>query len=644
MSQYHNVWFINFCGIGNGVVITPILQCFEKSQPSVNYYHTENQLLSDPWFVKKAGLKSLKGFSSATWRRFKEEDLEAINSFIKEKGIDLIVNLRNEGPRYDTGYYQFKEKALNKKIHPDFCDLDFNIIEQRIRHQNLTNDIIALFKEHGVNVSNHNPKWLKTIRKYENKSKNVGFGMAANQTNKRWTTAKWTELANKIITNSRQNVILFSGKSEEEIKEAKHVLNIIGQERCKLVSNLSLKDVTLQIKELQCFVSNDTGLLHIAVAMNIPTIGLYISTNSEIWSPYDKTNFVACQNSFMSKCTDTKPHCGNCFHYYDICPAIAQYGDDIVPDKIYKIITKFLDRDLSGLTYKNSLPILSNKLIENYNIIPNIKEEKIMVRKRILLAQNFFRDGLLITSIVANSSINKKDIVYEIGPGEGIITKELAERAGKVVAIEKDAILATQLRKKFNNKTNIQIYEADFLKHKIKDKEYKIFSNIPFNITAEVVKRIIFRENPPSETYLIIQKEAAEKFSGIPNETEVSVLSKPWFAFEILRKFNKTDFEPIPSVDVVLLHIARREQPLVSSVNARNYQKFVQFGFIAWKKDLKTAYNKVFTYEQWKHLSKNLSFSIKATPTELSFKQWLGLFEYFLIGVIDSKKTVILSK
>ena len=185
---------------------------------------------------------------------------------------------------------------------------------------------------------------------------------------------------------------------------------------------------------------------------------------------------------------------------------------------------------------------------------------------------------------------------------------------------------------------------VNLMRYRIKEKKYKIFSNIPFNLTAEVVKRILFGENSPSEAYLVLQKEAAGKFSGSPAETEVSVLAKPWFEFRILREFRRTDFEPVPSVDVVLLRIARRKQSLVSPANAQSYRKFVQFGFGAWKKDLKTAYKRVFTYEQWKRLSKNLSFPLKVVPTELTFEQWLGLFQYFLVGVVDSKKTEVLSK
>lgn len=267
-----------------------------------------------------------------------------------------------------------------------------------------------------------------------------------------------------------------------------------------------------------------------------------------------------------------------------------------------------------------------------------------MVRKRIRLAQNFFRDPALVAGIVADSSIAATDVVYEIGPGSGIITAELARAAGKVVAVEKDLVLAERLRRKFRNIKNVEIVSGDFLGYRIRDIGYKAFSNIPFNITAEVVKRILFGENPPREAYLIVQREAAEKFSGSPRETEVSVLAKPWFELNVLREFRRTDFEPAPAVDVVLLSIARRERPLVRSEDAGKYRKFIKFGFGAWREDLKTAYRRVFTFEQWRRLSENLHFSFRATPTELTFEQWLGLFEYFLAGVTDSKKAEVLSK
>ena len=260
------------------------------------------------------------------------------------------------------------------------------------------------------------------------------------------------------------------------------------------------------------------------------------------------------------------------------------------------------------------------------------------MRKRILLAQNNFRNSKLVASIVRASSINKADIVYEIGPGTGIITRELTTIAKRVIVIEKDGNLVKKLRIKFRDNQNVTIHEADFLKYRIKDTEYKVFSNIPFNITSDIVRKILYGKNLPQEAYLVMQKEAAEKFSGEPAETQFSILAKPWFRFSIMRKFESTDFEPMPKVDVVLLHVQKRNKSLVSPGNAIVYQRFVKYGFGAWKRHLKAAYKRIFTYVQWKTLSRDLHFPLTATPTQLTFKQWLGLFDFFLKNVYKEKE------
>ena len=120
------------------------------------------------------------------------------------------------------------------------------------------------------------------------------------------------------------------------------VLQVVGQERCKLISNESVNNIALQISRLKCFISNDTGFLHMAVTMNVPTVGLYISTNPRIWSLYNRINFFVLQNSFINKCPDQKTYCGNCFHYYDLCPAITQYGDSIQSQQVFKAIQKIV--------------------------------------------------------------------------------------------------------------------------------------------------------------------------------------------------------------------------------------------------------------------------------------------------------------
>jgi len=251
------------------------------------------------------------------------------------------------------------------------------------------------------------------------------------------------------------------------------------------------------------------------------------------------------------------------------------------------------------------------------------------VNYRKSLAQNFLAKAHLVVSLLNESSISSDDIVYEIGPGTGMITKELAKRAKKVIAVEKDYNLYMKLQKKFELNNTIVLYHADFLKFKITESYYKVFANIPFNITSAVMRKIVYAANPPVEAYLILQKEAAEKFVGTPKTTQFSVLIKPWFRLKVIRFFKRTDFSPVPHVDVVLLHIDKRTPPLVSQRDIPVYEKFIKCGFNAWRKNLKMNYKDIFSYNQWKKLSRNLEFSIHAKPSELSFRQWRGLFEFF---------------
>jgi 23S rRNA (adenine-N6)-dimethyltransferase len=245
------------------------------------------------------------------------------------------------------------------------------------------------------------------------------------------------------------------------------------------------------------------------------------------------------------------------------------------------------------------------------------------------LAQNFLTKVRLAASLVNASSIGSHDIVYEIGPGAGILTKELAKRARKVIAIERDYGLYAKLKKKFEGNAAVILYNADFLKFKIKEPSYKVFANLPFNITSAVVRKFVCAPNPPAEAYLILQREAAEKFVGIARTTQFSILAKPWFQLKIVRHLKRTDFSPVPRVNVAMLHMEKRSTPLVSPMDISLYERFVKCGFGVWRRHLKLNYKGIFTHNQWKRLSRDLAFSIRAKPSELNFDQWLGLFAFF---------------
>lgn len=268
-----------------------------------------------------------------------------------------------------------------------------------------------------------------------------------------------------------------------------------------------------------------------------------------------------------------------------------------------------------------------------------VKEEN-----QIKHSQNFLKSKELIKELLNKSSIGPNDLVLEIGPGKGIITEQLAKECAKVIGVEKDRKLYERLFQKFIENNKIEIKFGDFLKYCLPNEEkYKIFSNIPFNLTADIIGKIISTSNPPEDAYLIIQEEAARKFSGLPygKERQYSLLLKPWFELKIIHHFKRTDFYPVPRVEIVLLRIKKREDPLVDKERTQLYRDFIIYGLNQWKPMLKKSLEKIFTYKQFKKLTKSLGLNKSAVPTDLSFQQWLELFNYFLIGVEEYKKGLV---
>ncbi|MEZ4979816.1 MAG: 23S ribosomal RNA methyltransferase Erm [Chitinophagales bacterium] len=260
-------------------------------------------------------------------------------------------------------------------------------------------------------------------------------------------------------------------------------------------------------------------------------------------------------------------------------------------------------------------------------------------------SQNFFKNQSTVTKLVELSSISNKDVVYEVGPGKGIITQELKKLASKVVAIELDDRLFNDLKHKFEGEANVDIVKQDFLEFQLPQTgNYKFFSNIPFNITAAIVKKLLLDKNPPSESYLIIQKEAAMKFSGKPYTSEglLSLLLKVNFDFEIIQSISKFDFEPTPNVEIVFLKIIKKKSPLVRGNDMSVYRDLLAYVFMQWEPDLKSSLRKIFTNIQFKKLAQSIKFPISVKAGDLTINQWVGVFNYFnSVGVDDSKKGII---
>jgi 23S rRNA (adenine-N6)-dimethyltransferase len=244
------------------------------------------------------------------------------------------------------------------------------------------------------------------------------------------------------------------------------------------------------------------------------------------------------------------------------------------------------------------------------------------MRNRIKYSQNFLKSVELVRNLIGQSGVSENDTVIEIGAGEGIITAELLNKAKKVIAFELDKDFFDKLSQKFQDNRQLDLKNEDFLASPLPNYPYKVFSNIPFNITSAIIKKLTFGRNPPEDSYLIVQKEAAAKFAGKSldsKNSQISVILNPWFEFRVVHEFKSSDFSPKPSVEIILLEIKKRDNPLIDNKNKESYEDFITYAFNQPKPNVAKSLERIITINP-----------TTLKPSELEFDNWLVLFGVFL--------------
>ncbi len=187
------------------------------------------------------------------------------------------------------------------------------------------------------------------------------------------------------------------------------------------------------------------------------------------------------------------------------------------------------------------------------------------------LGQNFLKSESALRKIVETGEIKPDDVILEIGPGKGVLTKQLLGSSGKVLAVEKDRELVELLKEKFKKEIEekkLILVEGDILEFEITNYElrnYKIIANIPYNITGAILKKFLTAEHPsgialrasqPESMVLLVQKEVAERI--VARDSKESILSisvKAYGEPKMIMKVPKRYFSPAPKVDSAIISI-----------------------------------------------------------------------------------------
>ena len=193
------------------------------------------------------------------------------------------------------------------------------------------------------------------------------------------------------------------------------------------------------------------------------------------------------------------------------------------------------------------------------------------------VSQNFLTSRRTIDRLLGLAGLNERDTVLEIGAGKGHITRALAEKCGKVISYEIDPALYERLNPQLAQ--NVVLRQGDFLKCRLPGGPYKVFANIPFSSTTDIVRKLTAGERMPEEMWLIMEKGAAKRFCGQPRENVSSLLIRPFYDTKIVYHFRREDFHPAPRVDVVMACFKRKSRPDILLSQRDDLEVFLRHSF-----------------------------------------------------------------
>lgn len=193
-----------------------------------------------------------------------------------------------------------------------------------------------------------------------------------------------------------------------------------------------------------------------------------------------------------------------------------------------------------------------------------LAQHKIRLKKS--LGQHFLVDENILKKIATAAQLTKEDTVVEIGAGIGTLTQELAQRAGRVIAVEIDSRLIPLLHEHLRAHANVVVVHQDFLQFDLlaiaSEQKLSIVGNLPYNVTAPILKKLIESRAGLKSATLLVQQEVAEKLCAVPgtrDATALTVFVQSFAAVQRLFSVSRHVFFPIPDVDSALVRLEFRE-------------------------------------------------------------------------------------
>ncbi len=219
------------------------------------------------------------------------------------------------------------------------------------------------------------------------------------------------------------------------------------------------------------------------------------------------------------------------------------------------------------------------------------------------MGQNFLIDPLALDAIVRAAELSATDLAIEVGPGLGVLTWELLQRAGQVVSVELDKRLVARLSEEFAD-SSLKIIQSDVLRispaeilteagfqpSALSPQPYKLVANLPYAITAPVLRHFLEGVPPPELSVVLVQWEVAERICATQGDLSVLAHSvQLYVAPEIVARVPASSFHPVPAVDSAVLRMRRRPALAVDVESVAGLFRIIKAGFLQPRKQLGNA-------------------------------------------------------
>jgi 23S rRNA (adenine-N6)-dimethyltransferase len=240
--------------------------------------------------------------------------------------------------------------------------------------------------------------------------------------------------------------------------------------------------------------------------------------------------------------------------------------------------------------------------------------------------QHFTVDKVLIADAIKIAKINETDSVLDIGAGKGFLTVHLIRQCKDLIAIENDKSLLCILKNKFANNSNVKIIDCDFRSYSIPKRNFKVVSNIPFGITSNILKSLMF----DSVEYfiggsLIMQLESVQKLFSEKVFNPYIVFYHTFYDLKLMYEISQDSFLPPPKVKSALLRIERKKLPIGFELKE---QYLIFLTRLLNKPDLpvRTVLKTLFRKSQTREIAEKYGINLNCQIVKLSANQWKHCF------------------